>query len=293
MRSILSFLLFLILNFSFGQAIPSDIKKVVGFIYEKVNDTTYNPLGTGFFVSVEKKDSLSVTSAVYFVTAKHVIKSNDSFRDNIYLRLNKKDSLSKYIPAKLFYKETNKNVFFHSEKDVDIAVISIIPNPKRFDFLTFPSNLLTNEVKIKELNISEGTDIFFTGLFVQFTGEKRIYPIMRFGRVALITEEKIPWKDEFLNLYLFESTSYGGNSGSPVFFYLGAERGGGGLTVGPPQLLLAGVMKGHFNEGNPIEVVETKKVPFSVDNNGIAAVVPSYYLEEILFSNELKRLRGF
>ncbi len=293
MKCLVISILFLTLNIVSGQAIPSDVKKIVGFIYEEVNDTLYNPLGTGFFVSLEKNDNLK-TTAIYFVTAKHVLKNEKLFRDQIYLRLNKKDSSSQYIPLKLSYTGSNKNVFLHQDKDVDIAVIPVIPNPEKLDFLVFPSASLTNKQKIKELKISEGTDIFFTGLFTSYMGENKIYPIFRFGRVALMSEERIPWnEDESLNLYLFESTTYGGNSGSPVFFYLGSDRGDGGLHVGAPQLWLAGVMKGYFGGNKPLNIIETKKIPVYNQNFGIAAIVPSYYLEEIIFSDELIKLRGF
>ncbi len=68
----------------------------------------------------------------------------------------------------------------------------------------------------KKLNIREGTEVFFTGLFVPYSGYERMYPIVRFGRVSLVTEEKIKWKDQLMDLYLIESGSFGGNSGSPV-----------------------------------------------------------------------------
>jgi hypothetical protein len=46
----------------------------------------------------------------------------------------------------------------------------------------------------------------------------------------MISSEKIPWQDrptepvQEADLYLLETQSYGGNSGSPVFFYLGIDR---------------------------------------------------------------------
>lgn len=52
-------------------------------------------------------------------------------------------------------------------------------------------------------------------------GEHRNNPIVRFGRVALLPEDKIPWQEngksaESVELYLLETQSYGGNSGSPA-----------------------------------------------------------------------------
>lgn len=284
---------FLICFTSFGQGIPTEVKKVVGFIYKKNDDGKLVANGTGFFVGVS--DSTKQITSVNFVTAKHVIKNKetDSFLDTIYIRLNRKDSLSEIRNLPLYLKGPKKNVFSHKDKTVDIAVIPVGPDPILFDYLTLPSDLLTNKKSFKELNIREGTDVFFTGMFTPFLGDKRIYPIVRFGRVALITEEKIPWDKEMTNLYLVESSSFGGNSGSPVFFYLGTDRGGGGLFVGTPELKLAGIMKGYFGENSPIKIIETQKIPVSDRNLGIAAVVPSYFLEEILFGEEMKKRRGF
>ena len=117
--------------------------------------------------------------------------------------------------------------------------------------------------------------------------------IVRFGQVALITEEKIDWKGEKTDLYLIEAGSFGGNSGSPVFFYLGSEREPGSIIVGPPVLKIAGVMQGTFLDAQEIKVAQTKATPFSLSNMGIAAVVPCYKLYEILHSEEIKKIRGF
>lgn len=282
---------FLYSNLSIGQGIPTKIKKVVGFIYAKNDKEKIVPNGTGFFVGIS--DSTLKKTAIYFVTAKHVLKKKSSFLDTIYVRLNRRDSIAETRSLPLHNSGLNKNIFCHHDKTVDIAVIPVMPDPKIFDYLTLPPIMLSNKKSFKELNIREGSDVFFTGMFTPFLGNKKNFPIVRFGRVALITNEKIPWGNEMTNLYLVESSSFGGNSGSPVFFYLGADRGDGAINVGSPVLKLAGIMKGYFGENSPLKVIETQKIPVSDRNLGIAAVVPSYFLEEILFSSELKKLRGF
>lgn len=291
MRKFLIIITFLLSNVLIAQAIPTEIKKVIGFIYAKNDKGKIAPDGTGFFVGVS--DSISKKTAVYFVTAKHVLKNQNSFLDTIYVRLNRRDSLSETRSLPLSTTGKTKNVFTHNDETVDIAVIPVRPDPTIFDYLTLPTEMLTNKKSFKELNIREGSDVFFTGMFTPFLGNKKIFPIVRFGRVALITDEKIPWGNEMTDLYLIESSSYGGNSGSPVFFYLGTDRGDGGIVIGQPQLKLAGIMKGYFGENSPIKIIETQKTPVSDRNLGIAAVVPSYFLEEILFSAELIKIRGF
>jgi hypothetical protein len=50
-------------------------------------------------------------------------------------------------------------------------------------------------------------------------------------------------------------------------------------------------MKGAFQNVNAIQALSTSSVPVSISNLGIAAVVPSYLLREILFSAEALRQR--
>ena len=94
-----------------------------------------------------------------------------------------------------------------------------------------------------------------------------------------------------MDLYLMESSSYGGNSGSPVFFYLGADRQPGALILGSPVLRLAGVMMGTFQDIQPVRFIEQAPVPISVASMGISAVIPAYKLHEILFGEELTKAR--
>jgi hypothetical protein len=110
------------------------------------------------------------------------------------------------------------------------------------------------------------------------------------GKVALMTDEKINWIWGKTDLYLMEATSYPGNSGSPVFFQIGIERGNG-FTIGGPTLKLAGVMSGGYNDVQPLRTVSISTNQFITPNLGISGVVPAYELKEILFSKDLEDQR--
>jgi hypothetical protein len=60
-------------------------------------------------------------------------------------------------------------------------------------------------------------------------GQQRNQPIVRFGKTALITDEKIEWKETIppmlLELYLLECRYHSCNSGSPVLFNLLRQQG--------------------------------------------------------------------
>jgi len=273
--------------------IPSEVKSVVVFIYlEKAGKLI--PNGTGFFVGV-KSPSEPTTFSVYLVTARHVLYKPDTteFLDKVYVRINKKDSGSEVGMIPIKAEGNDRTVFVHTDPSVDLAVIPFLPDQKRFDFKFLPDEIITTQAAYNDLKIREGSEIFFTGLFAHYLGSDRNYPVVRFGRVALVTDEKIEWNGKLMSLYLIEAGSYGGNSGAPVFFYLGSDREPGSLVVGPPVLKLAGVMQGTFLDAQEIKSIETKKTPISLSSMGIAAVVPAYKLHELLFSQELKRQRGF
>jgi Trypsin-like peptidase domain len=294
MRAFIVFLVAYLAHDAMAATIPTEVKKVVTFVF--LADANRNPLpiGTGFFLGV-KNEINPDRSNVYLVTAKHVLKDkNGIFHAAVWLRLNKRDSEAELVRLDL----TPDRVFTHpSDPTVDIAVIAALPN-ERFDFRWLPEEFLVTKESFNQLQIAEGTEVFFTGLFTAHYGQKRNYPIVRFGRVALISEERITWKEadkpvEQLELYLIETLSFGGNSGSPVFFSLGADRIPGYRTIGRPVLKLAGIMKGSFNQGTPVSFVQnTPAVPLSSQNMGIAAVVPSYLLRDILFSEPAKKHRA-
>lgn len=275
--------------------IPPEVKQVVAFIFIESPKEKGKLLanGTAFFVGV-KSQTDPARSHVYLVTAKHVLTkdSSGSLFNEVFVRLNKKDGkTSDMARMPLSLSGTNKNVYVHSDPTVDIAVIPALPDEKTIEFKFLGDELITTREGFTELKIAEGSEVFFSGLFTPFIGDQRNYPVVRLGRVALITSEKISWAGQKMDLYLTESASYGGNSGSPVFFYLGSDRDPGSLIVGPPVLRLAGVMMGTFLDAQPVRVVEQAQREISVANMGISAVVPAYKLREILFGSELVKQR--
>jgi hypothetical protein len=106
-------------------------------------------------------------------------------------------------------------------------------------------DLLSTKETFTQYNIAEGSHVFFVGLFATYYGEHTNVPIFRFGRMAMFPDEPVPWIDyqgrpqQQARLYLIEIQSYGGNSGSPVFFSLGATeqraQAGNILLVAPPS----------------------------------------------------------
>jgi len=270
-----------------------EIKKSVSFIFIKNDKGDLVPNGTGFFVGVINEKNTE-TSNIYLVTAKHVLQDkNGKYLTDVVLRLNKKDGGSQLISIDL----TKIKIFEHNDKDVDIAVFDCLPDQKVFDFKYIQDQLIASSEVIKKNEISEGDDVFFAGLFTSYMGQKKNQPIIRFGKVSLMSDEKIEWKEKdkpvkLLDLYLLECQSFGGNSGSPVFFNLNPMRRPGQLNLGGPVIFLAGLMTGSFLNGSEVQTTDTVAKMISLQNIGIAAVTPAHKLHEILFSEELVKLRS-
>lgn len=280
-------------NNCFGALpIPIDTKETVTFIFIEDSTDNLQPNGTGFFVGViNEKDTTKFMG--YFVTAKHVLlDSTNQYYPQIYIRLNMKTGGTAYERIPLSGKDALK-VYTHPDPVVDIAVIQCVPNQNLVQFKLIFDYQITTREKFSKLKIKEGDEVFFTGLFMPFLGVNKNYPIIRFGRISMITNEKIPDENgKMADLYLIEAQSFGGNSGSPVFFYLDPTREIGNYVLGQsPTLLLGGIMKGFFPYLEKIRIKDTKPIPYSQENSGIAVIVPAYYLYDILFSDELRNMR--
>ncbi len=270
------------------ESIFSQIKKTITFIFKIDDEEKLSPHGTGFFVGVPVEERNNRTLG-YFVTAKHVLQDEkNDWLPKIIMRFNTLEGTINYSEHQI----DPKNIFTHKEPEVDLVVIPIIPKKDVIEFKMIPHKMIATEQRIKEERIEEGDDVFFTGLFTSYMGNQKNHPITRFGKVALMTDEKIEWKEKGkspikANLFLVECQTFGGNSGSPVFFRIGARLESGEIPIGPPATLLAGIVKGSFLNASEIENIETTKKTISYENVGISAVTPAYKLNEILFYEEV------
>ena len=249
------------------------IKKCVTFIFNEKDRGKPEPIGTGFFVSIKLKSQ----DAVYFVTAKHVLHfKSGKLRDKVLLRINTKNGTAEFIELEL-----SKHVILtHPDENVDLVATVLYPDTNYYDFLIIPQDYFTNTDILVQKNIREGSTVFFAGLFANFYGKQRNYPVIRFGKISLITNEKIELNMEgepprSAHLYLVECQSLGGLSGSPVFFE--RDRITPEKLFYSPEIYLGGVMKGHYND-----VTETPLGIVPELNASLALVTPSYLLYELL-----------
>ena len=162
-----------------AQTIPSEFKKAVTFIFLADGngnlrmDGQGNPAayGTGFFVGVKGDDGKGEYG--YLVTAKHVLHDeHGGDLQKVFVRLNTKDGGFKFVGVDLV--QNGKSVVYTDpDPTVDIAAVSAFPRPDIFDFKVVPDDMISTKATFNNYNVSEGTDVFFIGLFVTYYGEHR------------------------------------------------------------------------------------------------------------------------
>lgn len=268
-----------------SQAIPNETKQTVAFVYVPGADGKPTPSGTGFFIEQKTKDNIFI----YFVTAGHVLRQglDGPTRERLWIRLNTKVGGVDYIEVRLAGGNTNTQVFFHPDPTVDLAMIPWAPDTKVYEYKHLSTEYLVKTADLAGLSIREGTNVFFIGLFNQSVSTARNVPIVRFGRVAMAPGERVHVAGVERDVLLIEGASYGGNSGAPVYYDI-SYRG---------EFRLAGVMSGAFLDLGPVltpnaagALAATQSIARS--NLGIAFVVPSERLAELLFLPAVKAMRG-
>jgi len=282
-----------LLNFLISEVqadpIPEGFKKAtIGFVF--LCDTNGQPthaIGTCFFVRVKLQGDLA---AAYLVTARHVLQTtNGNWLPQVLVRFSKTNGGVDFVTFPLNQTNSPFRVYASKEPGVDLAVVPVASTiMTSYQISALPAGLIAAEESVRSLKIREGDDMFFMGLFTPFYGSKANIPVVRFGRLSMLTDEKISADtDGPQNYYLMETQVFGGNSGSPVFFYFDERR-----NPNDTSILLAGVVKGYFYNYSPVKFVDASPIPYATENNGIALVTPAYKLLELLNSAELKQTRG-
>jgi hypothetical protein len=265
--------------------LPDTVLKTVGFLSASTTQVKYG--GTGFVIATPRSDG---GAFLHFVTAKHVA---DELGDAPFaLGVNRKDG----EPA-LIHADRVKWYFHPSEpKAVDAAVCLFAPtNYAELDLQLITEHHFALKNKMPERGMGIGDEIAVVGLFTRFWGQKRLFPIVRTGNLAMLPTERVPARNfEPMDVYLAEGRSIGGLSGSPVFIrqtvnlMLKGEDGSDIPFAGLGQLYLLGMMHGHwelpasFTKGENAEAV----------NMGISMIVPIDKINEIIYSPEMIAMRG-
>ncbi len=253
--------------------IPMQVKKSVVFVFAKDSSSRLSPLGTGFFVLLRTNQNTDTANFGYLVTSKNVLKRIDgSFYDTVYIRINRKEGYSDTLIIPLVQKGVRR-YFLHPDSTVDLAVIPAYPDLNRYDLLFIPFGMIAQMDFFKKENLGEGDEVFHIGMLSAHIGMFKNIPIVRFGKVAQLSEEKYMLGKSYTELFLVETAITPGSMGSPLYYYAPASKDTGSGTL-PAKFFLTGIISGSYGEVRP---ERTKN-----DTGGLVGVVPAYKLSELL-----------
>jgi hypothetical protein len=272
-----------------AMRVPDEILKPVVFLFlQKKGDVSEHrrPIGTGFFVSVKSKTGLCIYP--YLVTAKHcVVKAKE--HGDLYIRINTTDGAAKFVKIEADW-------IFPEDQSSDLAVLQFnFPSHLKdtLDFRSISERMFCTAEKMKEHEIGIGDEIVISGLFTRLAEKPRNIPIVRFGNIAALPEERLADVNTGLSYrgFLAEVRSIGGISGSPVFAYLGPERVPPTKDMRPDKrfLMLIGIVRGHWRHNEPGIGKTGSAFSDELDrvNWGIGAITPISDLLEIIYGDQL------
>jgi len=232
-------------------------------------DAVKEERATGFFVGVylgTKNDA----AVAYLVTARHVIEESRSC-GTLYAKINLKAGGVDYIPV--------PQDAWTAHLSTDVAIVPI-PLKEDYRFKWVRSDGFADDNYILHNGVHTGDEVFLIGLFAGYGGDDQAEPIARFAHVALglkkislrLNSGSLPVK---VDAYLVETTSWGGESGSPVFHCKWPVSNRVPISMGNPRLL--GLLHGHFEISQNVTGGGTVGL-----NSGIGIVIPSHAIQECL-----------
>jgi len=250
------------------------LRQITEFLYQEQNRELV-PIGSGFSVVIVEGES----TFWYVVTCRHVVKPLLDTAESIYARFNRSDELA--VAAKPLQGDWH----FHSDPCVDLAVLQRPPGGEALEVVAMGADALLTPQRsvLTGYALKEGDGVFFSGLFEFHTGEKRNIPILRFGRVSMLTDEPLPGKFGLSRYHLLEIQAFPFNSGSPVFAVHPTSSGGFDCSI-------VGVIAGFFPERQRARVTEAGE-PVVFAHLGISSAVPAEAVVEILNSDALREDR--
>jgi hypothetical protein len=270
------------------------------------------PRATAFFV-IDREGTPPYPTWV--VTGRHCLEAARAEGRPMYLRVNTKDS---------FIDIPTQPDDWHESHGADIAV-ALWQGPPECRITSVPLDQFVSEdyhyhgrvevpvmAQLGGQAVLVGHEVFFVGLFSQHAGRFRNLPIARSGMVSRLPLEPVRIERPdggFAEIqgYLVEARSWGGHSGSPVFWYypgvevnfvtpppavLGANRAERRREKQPRQIpvsretgviALLGVVSAHFDIPQPAvtegDVIGRIVTPL---NAGIAVVTPAHEIMNLL-----------
>lgn len=271
-----------------AEPIPENVLKCVAYIVKPdINEN--KPIGTGFFVAYRYQENFDKIY-MFLVTARHVLFDESGQRHSrLLVRMN--DKATGHLKD-FDVLNSNRWFFYDDAAGVDIAIHPLLP--RDVDFLFIPSDTFVTKDLLTDKKIGIGDEVFYAGLLTYQSGSERIAPIVRFGRLALVTDER---SIEGRYYHFIDAGNIPGHSGSPVFLWATPTRQSGNLSAGPRIFGLYGIVSMVLEYSKELRFVLPKQtqlnpIPVDTRSGGVTGVVPVKYLVDILESQKLKKALG-
>jgi hypothetical protein len=266
--------------------IPDGFLDCVVYIYPSEEDAEEGSGigGSGFLAGIISEDSKPPFWFLYIVTAKHVV-----LEGSLFVRMTTKDG-KKYV-----HETHGKDWVCHPDGD-DVAVCIVSFDPQEVSFSFIPINDFLRLEQIQPLDIGIGDEAFVVGRFINHEGKQRNSPTARSGIISQMPVEPINIRGNDQECFLVEARSFGGYSGSPVFWRALPFSGMRKIPnwrhgqIGP---LLLGIEVGYIldwspvcdSAGRPIMHGGTPAQQVQI-NTGMMVVVPAWRLVKLLLEGD-------
>lgn len=223
----------------------------------------------------------------YVVTARHVIVGGAT-----WVRLSMVDGTVDT------YEVPEKSWIPHPFGD-DVTAAPMMPLEENLhDVRSVPADIFLTEEHLANGLIGPGDETFFIGRLASADGGARNQPSVRFGNLSMLPVPILNRTTGIRQLsFIVEARSLGGYSGSPVFAYnSGTVTHKGRIErTDDSELFLLGIDWCHLNDWQEVlrEDQETAVKPprWVRGNTGMAGVVPTWKLTELLKEPILKKQR--
>jgi hypothetical protein len=261
--------------------IPEDFLEAVVYLYRSTHEAEegIEAGGSGFLVSVSA-ETVPDGKFHYIVTNRHVIASADVIRFNTKAG----GTHVERFPRERWWKS----------KTDDLAICLLAPQGELWAQKTIPFSQILSEDKAAAIRLGIGDAVFMIGRFINHEGRQQNAPLVRFGGIAQMPSDPLRYPEgldgkphEQLSI-IADIRSIGGYSGSPVFlnepeFILRPKNG-----EATDKHYLIGIDWGHIPMWSPVCGLNQKPLGQTQVNvnSGMAGVVPSWRLIDLLMSDE-------
>ncbi len=202
----------------------------------------------------------------FVVTNKHVIETVGRYsEDGVILHVNLLQGGA--TPVTIPFSSWT----FHDSADVAVYMVGFpLPLPPSMNKWFLPDLFYTPRASLKDQAIGEGSPVFVVGFPLGLGGHADIsYPFVRQGIVAQIQ----PWIDGNSDSIVIDANAYPGSSGSPVFVKQGEAA----------EIRLLGIVSSYIPYEEELVSRQTgETMAVSIENSGLALVIPVEYIEETI-----------